>query len=48
MGTYLDIYAATRESRGGATANDTRAAARNLNAETGVAALVSSVLANLR
>ena len=48
MGTYLDIYAATREARGGGTANETRAAARNLNVETGVAALVTSVLANLR
>ena len=48
MTTYLDIYAAVREAKGGVASDDTRLAARKLNVENGVAALVSSVIANLR
>ena len=47
MATYLDIYAATRKSKG-TVAADARDAARKLNTETGVVALVKSVLANTR
>ncbi|MEM9359545.1 MAG: hypothetical protein AAGB04_25445 [Pseudomonadota bacterium] len=47
MATYLDMYAATREAKG-TVAADARDAARKLNTETGVVALVRSVLANTR
>ena len=47
MATILDRYAATREAKG-TIAADARDAARKLNTETGVAALVRSVLANTR
>ena len=48
MTTYLDIYAAVREAKGSVAQDDTRLAARKLNVENGVAALVNSVIANLR
>ena len=48
MTTYLDIYAATRESKATVTTTATRNAARGLNTENGVAALVNSIIANTR
>ena len=48
MTTYLDIYAATRESKSTVTVTATRNAARGLNTETGVTALVNSIIANTR
>ena len=48
MTTYLDIYAAVREAKGSVTPHETRLAASKLNVENGVAALVTSVIANLR
>lgn len=47
MATYLDMYAATRHAKG-STAADARDAARKLNTEVSVVALVKSVLANTR
>ena len=48
MTTYLDIYAAVREAKGNVTREETRLAARKLEIENGVTALVRSVIANLR
>ena len=48
MSTYLDVYAALRESRGPAVSTEAREAARRLNTETGVTALISSIIANAR
>lgn len=47
MTTLLDIYAATRNTQATMPA-DARQAARRMNTENGIAALITSVFANVR
>ena len=48
MATHLDVYAAVHKSHGANAVTEARIAARKLDTNNGVAALVSSVFANIR
>lgn len=48
MATPLDVYAAVLNSRGAGAVKEAQSAARKLETNNSVAALVTSVLANVR